>query len=82
MIGSSFLCVLTVFVVGCSHSTEPPLALPFTAKENLNDANLLGQSYRHGLRLVSVFTENVTVEGVAPTWQYLYYYPCPRMRYM
>ena len=32
-------------------------------KENLNDANLLGQSYRHGLRLVSVFTENVTVEG-------------------
>ena len=71
----SLLCVLSMALFGCSHSTEPPLAVPFTAKSKLDAANSLAQSHKQGLRLMSVVTKSAGFKGEAATWQYAYHYP-------
>ena len=71
----TFLSILGIILIGCSHSTEPPLTVPVTAAAGLTDVNLLAQSYNKGLRFMSVMSNNVNLDGLSVTWQYTYYYP-------
>lgn len=75
MRGLFVLCIFPLAMIGCPHSTEPPLVVPFTAKSTLDDVNSLARSYKQGLRLVSVSSHDVSSEGIAETWQYAYHYP-------
>ncbi len=68
-------CILALALIGCSHSTEPPLSIPSTAKSKLDDIDSLAQTFKQGMRLMSVSSRNVNSGGGASTWQYAYVYP-------
>lgn len=72
MKGLIFLGILVITLIGCSHSTEPPLSVPFTAKSKLNSINSLAQSYKKGVQLMSVSSPSVSSEGQAESWRYSY----------
>ena len=75
MKGVALLGIIALTSGGCTHSTEPPLAVPFTATAMLADVNSLAQSHKDGLLLMSVGSKNVSFEGKSSTWQYAYFFP-------
>lgn len=64
--------MIGLIVIGCSQSTEPPLAVPLTAREQLGSVDSFAQSYQTGLLLVTVQAGNVSADGIASTWGYGY----------
>jgi hypothetical protein len=74
------MCLLGILCIGCNHSsveTEPnpipnPVPAPNTAAYKLADIDLLAGSYGKGLRLMSVWSQDVHLDGTSGTWNYNY----------
>ena len=73
---STIICLLGIFCVGCNrNSVEPgtnPAPAPNTAIYKLDDVDLLASSYGKGLRLMSVWSQDVNPDGMSGTWNYIY----------
>ena len=65
-----------ILCIGCNHSsveTEPnPLPNPNTAVFKLGDVDSLADSFGKGLRLMTVLSQDVHLDGTANTWNYIY----------
>jgi len=67
-------CLLGILWFGCSHNSVGPNPNPAsnTAKFKLADANSLAASYGIGLRLLTVASHQVNIDGTSNEWQYVY----------
>ena len=74
MKASVLFCILGIVLFGCSESPvgpDPPAA-PNTAASLFPDVNLLAKSYNKGLRLLTVSSTQVYVDGASGVWHYQY----------
>ncbi len=71
---SIMFCLFGIFSFGCSHNSLGPNPNPVanTAKYKLADANSLAASYGKGLRLMSVYSQNVNHHGTSDKWNFQY----------
>ena len=68
------ICLFGTLWFGCNHSSVGPEPGPVanTATYRLSDVNSLAASYGKGLRLMTVISSNVNIDGSSATWQYSY----------
>ncbi len=74
MKASVLLCILGIVLFGCSDSPvgpDPPAA-PNTAAALFPDVNLLAKAHNKGLRLLTVSSTQVYVDGASEVWHYQY----------
>jgi hypothetical protein len=74
MKASIIICLLGAVCFACNHnpSNPEPGPAPNTAAYKLATVNSLADAYSRGLRLMTVRSNEVNVDGTSETWKYMY----------
>jgi hypothetical protein len=68
------ICFLSLLCSACDYGTFAPGSgtAANSAKDKLEEVNSLAQSYGKGLRLMTVSSQEVRIDGTSDVWQYIY----------